>query len=281
MILALKKSFMASTLLTCGPKPSTIRVTHQSGLSQMTGIARMPATWCFAMATHATSVINPVGVMWSDEPGAAPFVTRNSSVKPIFFFLRFIKKPVGSVVPAAEPRRNIEIETRESSLFDSCFLFPLSPMIVTLPLLASMPVSSPPTMKCRMTSPKVLPDLGQQPTLRSRSFFSVSSMSRCQRHCCATVIAVRFVVVACARMMPVRSDLNPGRTVRRQACRSCSRDESGTSSPKASTTAAVDIPSFPRSRRFTTSTKNFCLPWSMIDGLPTPAPSVRRSETSS
>jgi len=70
---------MALALDVCGPKPSTMWMTHQSGLSRMTGIWRMPWTMEGAICTHASSVMKALFVMTSVEPSAAPWFTRNAS----------------------------------------------------------------------------------------------------------------------------------------------------------------------------------------------------------
>lgn len=62
------------------------------------------------------------------------------------------KKAVGPSEPAVLPTRYMVTEMREFAVCTSCFFLPLSPMILTSPLLACKPVSSPPKMKCGMTS---------------------------------------------------------------------------------------------------------------------------------
>lgn len=164
---------MASGELTWGPNPSTIFNTHQSGLSQMTGMSRMPLAILGAMLTQASSVMKPVGVISMVEPGAAPYFFRKASSNPARRRVPGGKNAVGPVAPAAFPDRYTVIETRLSPFFFSCFFLSLPPTIFTVPSLARRQVSSPPTTKWSMTSPKVLPFSG--PVGHTPVFFSRSS----------------------------------------------------------------------------------------------------------
>ena len=95
--------------------------------------------------------------------------------------------------PAALPILTIEIESQQSSVFFSCFLFEKSPITFIDPRFAITPVSSTLHIKWALR------------TLNSSvGWFSWScscqtdSMLPCQRSCCSIVIWECFVVVFCA-----------------------------------------------------------------------------------
>ena len=167
------------------------------------------------------------------------------------------------------------METREPTVATSCFRFALSPMIVTSPLLARRPVSSPPSTKCCITSPKDLPS-GAVPVLDLRRKSKAESTVWCHLNCCGTVMALRFSVLACALMMPVSTSLCFGRTFLSKTRCTFIRFTSGSKSWSMSTAPRLVRPSLARSLRRSISTATCCVLTSITCALPAAAPSMRR-----
>jgi hypothetical protein len=59
----------------------------------------------FVNLTQASFVMKASSVILTVDPGSQPFLTRNSSMNPFFFFLSFIKNPVGPLPPLETPER--------------------------------------------------------------------------------------------------------------------------------------------------------------------------------
>ena len=168
------------------------------GLSRMNGIDRYPSMSLWVNASQASSIMNTLSVVTTVDPFQAPLSFSILYVYPVFITFPFMINAVGLLLPPSVLVWYIVQYVRQPYTFFSCFLLPNS-LIIFIDMSASeiKHVSSPPTIKCSIISPKEFPVLLQTPMFLVRKMSNAFSIVFLHWNCWATLHWLRCYDVSC------------------------------------------------------------------------------------